>query len=176
MTDSVDFRRRQAGVALGMGVALVVTVGAFLWPAGRPPPFDRPSLWAAASALPAACLMVAVALLARERFFSADDIDAAVGPGGSNRARVLQALIQNTLEQTVLAALAYGAWIWLASPAAAGVVVRCAGLFVAGRLLFFIGYGRGAAARALGFGLTFYPTVGLLALALPGAAAVLASS
>jgi len=176
MTDAGRLRRQQAGVALGMGLALVVTVGAFLWPAGKPPPMDRPSLWVAASSLPAAWLAIAVALLARHRFFSADDINAAVSPAASANASVLQALIQNTLEQAVLATLAYGAWIWLASPGAAWVAVRCAALFAVGRLLFFVGYGRGAAARALGFGLTFYPTVGLLALSLPRAVTVLTSS
>ena len=43
-------------------------------------------------------------------------------------------------------------------------------LFVIGRIAFFAGYARGAPARALGFALTFYPTVLLLLAALVTAA------
>jgi hypothetical protein len=35
-------------------------------------------------------------------------------------------------------------------------------LFVAGRILFARGYERGAPGRAMGFGLTAYPTFGML--------------
>jgi uncharacterized protein involved in response to NO len=40
-----------------------------------------------------------------------------------------------------------------------------AALFCAGRLLFWLGYERGAAARAVGFGLTFYPSLAVLIIA-----------
>lgn len=39
-------------------------------------------------------------------------------------------------------------------------------LFSIGRWLFAAGYARGAGARALGFALTFYPTVAALLVAL----------
>jgi hypothetical protein len=35
-------------------------------------------------------------------------------------------------------------------------------LFLIGRILFFLGYAEGAASRAFGFALTFYPTLMLL--------------
>ena len=38
-------------------------------------------------------------------------------------------------------------------------------LFLIGRILFSRGYERGASARAVGFGLTFYPSVLMLAVA-----------
>jgi len=114
-----------------------------------------------------------VALLASHRFFSPQDIDGAGLTEATARARLLQALVQNTLEQTVLGALAWGAWLALAPAASVGLAAVCAALFFVGRLAFFAGYGRGAAARALGFGLTFYPTVGLIALCLPRAALLL---
>jgi hypothetical protein len=116
---------------------------------------------------------LAVALQARHRFFSPADIDGAGLTAASARAQLLQALIQNTAEQTLLAALAYAAWL-LATPSAPGPAVHCAVLFSLGRLLFFAAYARGAAARSLGFALTFYPTVGLLALSLPRIVAMLA--
>jgi hypothetical protein len=85
---------------------------------------------------------------------------------GSDAARQRQGLIQNTLEQAILAALAYAAWLLIDPSGSARTACACAVLFSVGRLIFFIGYGRGAAARAVGFALTFYPTVGLLALSL----------
>ena len=48
---------------------------------------------------------------------------------------------------------------WLASIPAAAI------LFLIGRILFSRGYERGAAARAIGFGLTFYPSVLMIAAA-----------
>jgi hypothetical protein len=45
---------------------------------------------------------------------------------------------------------------WLA------VIPAAALLFVISRILFTVGYQRGAGGRALGFGLTAYPTFGLL--------------
>ena len=114
--------------------------------------------------LPGSWLFVAVARLARHRFFEPADIDGALRPG-SLKARVLQAVAQNTLEQTVLAAIAYGAWLLIPHPAlplaTAWAAVACLSV---GRVLFFAGYERGAAFRALGFALTFYPTVGLMAV------------
>ena len=88
-------------------------------------------------------------------------------------AKLLQALIQNSLEQTTLAIAAYGAWLFARTEASAGTVVYCACLFSIGRVLFYLGYARGAAARALGFALTFYPTVGLFILTMPGAISTL---
>lgn len=41
----------------------------------------------------------------------------------------------------------------------APLIIALTALFVVGRLLFWIGYADGAKARALGFALTFYPSV-----------------
>ena len=79
---------------------------------------------------------------------------------------MLQSILQNTLEQAVLAVLVHLIWAvtmpgdWLPAIPAATT------LFVVGRMLFWRGYERGAAARAMGFGLTFYPTVLMLAILL----------
>jgi len=69
----------------------------------------------------------------------------------------------------MLASLAYAAWLLATPTSDPWPPVHCAVLFSIGRLLFFAGYARGAAARSLGFALTFYPTVGLLVLSLPRA-------
>ena len=74
--------------------------------------------------------------MARHRFFSAEDIDGGGLGDGTTRAKLLQALVQNTLEQTVLAVIAYGAWLYLAAPGAGAVVSLCVASFSLGRLLF----------------------------------------
>lgn len=45
------------------------------------------------------------------------------------------------------------------------VLAALVALFVAGRVVFAIGYPYGAAGRAFGFGLTFCPTIGALVAA-----------
>lgn len=139
-----------------------MTLLGLLWPnlpAGPSETRARLSAWLACDLAAALWLAVAVARLARHRFFSDEDIDGVLG-AGTVHARILQSLVQNTLEQTVLAVVAYGAWLLTGAPiATAWIAVAC---FSVGRLLFFVGYDRGAAARSLGFALTFYPTVGLL--------------
>ena len=63
----------------------------------------------------------------------------------------------------MLALTAYVIWTaimphnWLRAICVAAV------FFVAGRFLFARGYARGAPGRAMGFGLTAYPTFGMLA-------------
>lgn len=169
--------RTQITVAAGMTGGLLLTAGAFAspWlpvvPSGLP---ARIGVWCACSLLSAAWLVIAVGRLARHRFFTPADIDGGGIGGNTARATLLQTLIQNTLEQTVLAVVAYGAWLALGPPDRAGLVVVSAGYFAIGRLLFFAGYARGAPARALGFALTFYPSVALVAATLPAALARIA--
>jgi uncharacterized membrane protein YecN with MAPEG domain len=45
--------------------------------------------------------------------------------------------------------------------------------FILGRLMFALGYRHGAGARAVGFTLTFYPSVVLIVLAFPRAVSLL---
>ena len=164
---------QQRGVVHGIAIAAICTVvvvaGASAWyPVGLLPGDDTVGRIAFAfrwDLLPAACLLVAVGRLARHRFFTPEDIGGGGLSSGTPRAHVLQSILQNTLEQVVLASLAYVIsavvvpQMWLASVPAAAV------LFLIGRILFSRGYERGAAARALGFGLTFFPSVFLLAIA-----------
>jgi hypothetical protein len=164
------FTRAQAGVAAGMAAGFAATVAAFAWPslpsvgAGGD---ERIALWFAASVSASLWLLIGVGLLARHRFLTPADMDGGGLTEGTPAAKLLQTLIQNTLEQVVLAVPAYGAWLWLAPGGRRGLVIFCAGLFGLGRLLFFLFYKYGAPARALGFTLTFYPTVGLYLFLLP---------
>jgi uncharacterized membrane protein YecN with MAPEG domain len=108
--------------------------------------------------------MVNIGLLARHRFFTPDDIDGGGLTKGTQQAQVLQSTLQNTLEQAVLAVSVHAMWAavmpetWQAAVAAAAI------LFVVGRVFFWRGYAQGAPARALGFALTFYPSVAMVLL------------
>ncbi len=162
----------QRGVARGIAIAAALTIlgifGAAAWqPAVLLPGDGTVARLAYAlkwDLLPAACLLIAVGHLARHRFFTPEDIDGGGLSSGTQKARVLQSILQNTVEQVVLASLAYCIWAvvmphgWLASIPAAAL------LFMIGRILFSRGYERGASARAVGFGLTFYPSVLMLAV------------
>jgi MAPEG family len=131
------------------------------------PENERLSLLAAAGLMIALPLFISIARLAKQRFFTPDDFAGAGFSGGTDRARMLQALLQNTLEQTLLAFLAYCAWMFLA-PAGSGALPALASLmFVVGRIIFFAGYAKGGGSRAFGFTLTFYPTVGMILSMLP---------
>lgn len=156
--------RKQRGVAIGAGGALLITVSLFfIAPMLRQfavPP--RGLIWGTAILGPLLCLLVAVGAVANTRFFSRDDIDAAAGGPPSETVRGLQAVLQNTVEQAVLAVGTYGALSFFLPREMALLPMVLAAAFVVGRLAFAVGYRRGAAGRAFGFGLTMYPTaVGL---------------
>ena len=168
----MNLSREQSGVALGMGFALALTIAGFALPLvwspfpDLPPSSDqRFALWATASVPIAFIVVVAIARLARYRFFSADDIHGGASNSATANARRLQAMLQNTLEQAFLAVVAYGVWIALSDVRLGVLPALFALYFSAGRILFFRGYAGGAAARALGFALTFYPSASLIVAA-----------
>lgn len=161
---------KQRGVLAGMVIAVAITVLAI----GAAVVFAPPWLLAG-GAFPATiafslkwdvaivfCLAASIGMLARHRFFTPEDIDGSGLSPGTARAHVLQSTLQNTLEQAVLAVAVHSAWA-VAMPAAwLGAVPAAVALFVIGRVLFWRGYGKGAAARSLGFALTFYPSLLML--------------
>lgn len=110
------------------------------------------------------CLIAAIGNLARHRFFTPADIDGSGLTAGTDKARIYQSILQNTLEQAVIAFLAHLLWAAAMPPTLFGAVPMAAILFVIGRVTFAAGYAGGAPARAFGFALTFYPTM-LLVLA-----------
>lgn len=168
---------KQGGVLKGMiagaATSLVVIVGVILVgptmlstdaSAG-----DRLAFALRADTFIALWLGVSIALLARHRFFTPEDIDGGGLSRGTEAANVLQATLQNTLEQSVLAVLVHLAWAALMPVSWIAAIPAAVVLFVLGRVLFLRGYRGGAPSRAIGFALTFYPTVLMLVL-LVGAA------
>lgn len=157
--------RKQILIALGMLAAAAVCLIAArlgLDQAPRPPAdlavADRLALAAQWLLVPGFCLLVGIALAANRRFFSAEVIDG--GPPLRRGAFEINLRYnQNTLEQTLLAAIAW-AGLALALPVRdLGLIPALAGLFAAGRAAFWLGYLYAPWARAFGLGLTFYPTI-----------------
>lgn len=65
----------------------------------------------------------------------------------------------------MLAVAAYLIWAAVMPHSWLRAIPVAALLFVTGRMLFARGYQRGASGRAMGFGLTAYPTFGMLVTA-----------
>ena len=114
-------------------------------------------------------LAAAVGNVARLRFFSAHDI--AGGGLATATPPVIRAnaVLQNTLKQVTLAIPTHAA-LALLLPTSVSLLFALAALFFFGRFLFWIGYVKGAQSRALGFALTFYPSVVGLGIAMFAAA------
>lgn len=162
--------QKQAGVLsriiVGAIIAIaIVACGSFL----NPFSFDsslgvteRLSLAIQFLLLPVIFLIFSIARLAKHRFFTPEDIDGGGFSGDSEQARLLQSLLQNTLEQFCIASSIYLAWAVVMPGQTLSVVLLSAIAFSVGRVLFFAGVKGGAASRALGFALTFYPSVVML--------------
>ena len=160
----------QKGVARNAGCAaatmlLVYSLAAYFGKDCFPEPTPlelRLQLLAWSLLAPVSMLVVCVGRLANHRFDTPADIHGSGLTAGTERAKLLQALLQNTLEQCVLALAVYLAGALLLPAQLLGWIPAAAAMFLIGRLCFFIGYHKGAPGRAFGFGLTFYPTVVLL--------------
>lgn len=68
--------------------------------------------------------------------------------------------IANTIEQMLLFFVVHAAMIYYMPKEDTISLILLSSLFIAGRLIFWIGYHRDKFMRALGFGITFYPIVG----------------
>ncbi len=157
------------GMLIGFVIALVtIVMGIYL------DPFEihrsgtlltRLHVLSFAAILPTLTLIISVGRLAKYRFFHAEDIDGSGLTEGSEKAKLLQSLLQNTLEQWIIALSVYVMWCMLMPAKWLSSVLLCSVLFAVGRLLFFAGYSKGAAHRAIGFTLCFYASI-LLWLAL----------
>jgi uncharacterized membrane protein YecN with MAPEG domain len=150
---------RQAGVAVSASVAAAITAAIFGLSARSAADHSPLETWALAALGPLASLAAAIVALAQGRFYSSQDIDAAAGGPPSAFARMTQAVIQNTLEQAVLALGVYGLLVTALPAEQSGIVWVLSAAFVVGRIAFAIGYPFGAAGRAFGFALTFFPSV-----------------
>jgi hypothetical protein len=155
--------RKQILIAIGMASAVIVALVAVTialrqpMPAQPVAPIDAVLLAIHWLAVPGFCLLAGIGATANRRFFVSEAIDGDALPG-SRAFEINQRYNRNTLEQTMLAAIAW-LGLALAVPDRAGALIPVlACLFGLGRGAFWIGYLVAPWARALGFGLTFYPT------------------
>lgn len=158
---------KQKAVLGGMLAALVFTAAVFAAPfvwhpllIGRlPAPGARLAFALRADVFVLLWPLAMIAGLAKQRFFSPQDIDGSGLSTATEAVAVNRAVLQNTTEQTLLA---LGAHLALAVSLAADhllLVPLLVGTFAVGRALFWFGYARGAGGRSFGFATTFYPTV-----------------
>ena len=160
---ALEHRGVARGIALAAIISLLVLVFAWLsgdrWMSRLDDPTARLSLALRLDLAVALYLAVAIARVASQRFGSAEDIGGSASASESARVRESRAILQNTLEQAALAVPVHLALALALPPARMAVLAALVLLFVMGRIAFARGYARGAAGRAFGFGLTFFPTV-----------------
>lgn len=169
-----DLAREQRGVARGAIAAAIVALLTLVfawWSGGRwiAPRADIAERLALALRLDLAvllCLVAAIGRVANRRFFSAEDIGGAGSSTESAAVHESRAILQNTLEQVVLAIPIHLALALLLPADRMAVIAALVLLFVVGRIAFAAGYSRGGPGRAFGFGLTFYPSVAALVAAI----------
>ena len=170
----MDFKAEQKGVFIRMALAMIVTLsvigyGYYANPFGYEANLDFSQQVHAISPF-LICLviplMVSIGRQAGQRFFSPSDIDSQNHSSASERSKNLQCMLQNTLEQTVLAILIY--WLWMATMPAnyLSCLAIASLLFLLGRILFITGFMSGAVSRAFGFAITFYPSIALFLMIL----------
>jgi len=157
---------KQLLIALGMVAAVVVCLAAAAF--GLAHPIRAPDGTAGRLAfavrwllVPGLCLLAGIGLTANRRFFAPDAIDGGPPTPGSALDINLR-YNKNTLEQTVLAAVAWTGLALALPPERLGLIPALAVLFGLGRAAFWIGYLMAPWARAFGLGLTFYPTAAAL--------------
>lgn len=162
---AVDMAAEERSIRRDTTIATAVTMAGFvtafwLGPVLADLPIDvahRLAFAAVVFALPCFMLLVAVFMVSSTRRFSPEDIGGQAAGPPSERLAIKSAFLQNTLEQTVLAAGFYFALAAVAGGAWLALLPVAAGLFVVGRVLFYRGYPRGAQGRSLGMGLTIMP-------------------
>lgn len=155
------------GMLTGAAFALaIIVLASWLNPFSFQPDlseYARLSVAIKASVVPAIFLAIAIGRLARHRFFTPEDIDGGGLRQMTDRAKLLQSLLQNTLEQFALAIVAYCAWAVVMPAVWLSVIPLAATAFAVGRVMFFVGYRHGAPSRAIGFTLAFYTSLMMLA-------------
>jgi uncharacterized membrane protein YecN with MAPEG domain len=166
----MPFTSEQRGVAIGMTIGALLAFGlvggGILY---NPLSYDgyltlseRLVVVAKAGLVAAFFVMLAIGRLARHRMLNVADIAGAGLTAGTPQAKLLQALLQNTLEQAFLAVCVYFAWALVMPGTWLSVVPMAAIAFAAGRVLFYRGYQNGPKSRALGFTLSFYVSATML--------------
>ncbi len=150
--------RDQRLILAGMAGALGITVALFFLPVGHGGG-DALRIACLCLVAPALCVMGGVGFIANRRFLHAEAIH---GAANTPAIELGQKYLTNTVEQSVLAAMAWLAFAGASADRAAAMLPALAVTFVAARMAFAIGYAIAPCARAFGFALTFYPSVAVI--------------
>ena len=141
---------------------LVISLGSYLLPPGSearfPTAVDKVVYTLRWQSVTALTFIFGISRIATMRFHT-PAIDPIAGKGEGLIAVDLRYL-QNTLEQLVLSVL--GQVIlstYLSASSVPRIIPSLVGLFVLGRILFYYGYAKGPLYRAVGFGMTYYPSI-----------------
>lgn len=139
------------GLGLIWSVALLIGAGVFV----QIPVFALIPTIMTAFFAPGLVAAVMVARIALRRFFEVDTGLGTLSEAGELDRRVLQ----NTVEQLVIAAAVWPAAAVLLGPAGPGVIIVLGLGFAVARVLFWVGCHRSPLLRSVGFAASFFPTV-----------------
>jgi hypothetical protein len=172
-TGMVDMAAEERNIRLTGALALgvIAVTGAVFWFAW-PPLFGLPQTLAERLAFAAlcawplfVCVTVAIMIVGLKRRTSPEDIAGSAAAPPSERIRLDVAVLQNTLEQAVIAASAYLAVAALAQGRVLAMLPAAALCFVIGRVFFRAWYFTRPTGRGFGMNLTMQPSLYLHALA-----------
>ena len=165
--DTTQLAAAERSVQLQIGGAIAFTLLAFALgfivlpsvialPESLP---DRLAFALHAAAAPFAVLLVAILMVSTSRRKSLQDIHGSAYGPPSQQLAVKAAFLQNTLEQTVLLVGALLILATLLTDAYLVLLPVAAGLFVLGRIAFYLGYQKSSMYRAFGMGVSMLPAV-----------------
>ncbi len=147
---------KRVKISIGMVLGLIWALAVVTLPGLGPQPFFPLNVALIYAFLPGGLFMaLIIAILAGRRFFNDANIDGAAFATGS-RGEIDQRVLQNTVEQLVLALVL---WPFAASWLGGVTVIVMGVAFGFARLLFWVGYHLSPSLRAFGFAASFYPTV-----------------
>ena len=157
-------QQRMRNPAIVAGV--VIFLALYVFPAWVNPPLhmdygQRLSWVLPYTLVPVTVLAVRVMQLSFHRISSPNGIDAALKPP-SREIIIMQSIIQNTLEQLLIAVPVYMTAAVRLRPHRLMAIPAAASLFMAGRISFVLGYKGSSPGRAYGFITTVIPSLLLL--------------
>ncbi len=150
--------RREILIGMGLGLVwaiLLVWIGtAFV----NVPVFSRQFVTPFYFLAPGLVLLAMIARLAQRRMFDDTILDGGEAAPGSG-ADIDRRVLQNTIEQAVLAICLWPAISFIVLEDGPGIVLTLSIGFAIARVAFWIGYHISPPLRAFGFAATFYPTI-----------------
>lgn len=160
-TQAAHNKTVKTGIIASLALALLSTAALFylIGPFAHAAPFeDRLTLAIQCAILPGFMLLAGIITLGKGRFGNKAE-DPTACEASSQAMKVNIRYLSNTHEQFSLFIINILALALLLPAPALTLLPIYAGLFVVGRIAFWIGYHLNPLHRATGFGLTFYPSV-----------------